>query len=92
MTLAEQLLVVSLLAGLGCFGLAASQEQLQRQRVEAVALDLCRQWMHATPVGMALCDPGNHSVVETSAAFFIFWARSPSGLIASPCQDPASSR
>jgi hypothetical protein len=40
MTLAEQLLVVSLLAGLGCFGLAASQEQLQRQRVEAVAGEL----------------------------------------------------
>jgi PAS domain-containing protein len=62
--------------------------QLQEaQRVEAEALDLGRQWMHATPVGMALCDPGNHSVVETSAAFCIFWARSPAGLIASPCQD-----
>ena len=40
MTLAEQLLVVALLGGLGCLGLAASQEQLQRQRVEAVAGEL----------------------------------------------------
>ena len=40
MTLTEQLLVLGLLGGLGCFGLAASQEQHQRQRVEAVAGEL----------------------------------------------------
>jgi hypothetical protein len=37
MTLAEQLIVVSLLGGLGCWGLSCSQEQRHRQRVEAVA-------------------------------------------------------
>ena len=37
MTLSEQLIVVSLLGGLGCWGLSCSQEQRHRQRVEAVA-------------------------------------------------------
>ena len=37
MTLAEQLIVVGLLGGLGCWGLSCSQEQRHRQRVEAVA-------------------------------------------------------
>ena len=40
MTLAEQLVVVSLLSGLGCLGLVSAQEQRQRQRVEAVASEL----------------------------------------------------
>ncbi len=39
MTLAEQLIVVGLLGGLGCWGLSCSQEQRHRQRVEAVASD-----------------------------------------------------
>ena len=37
MTLAEQLIVVGLLGGLGCWGLSCSQEQRHRQRVDAVA-------------------------------------------------------
>ena len=40
MTLAEQLVVVALLGGLGCWGLALGQEKRQRQKVEAVAGDL----------------------------------------------------
>ena len=40
MTLTEQLVVVALLGGLGCWGLSCSQEQRQRQRVEAVASEL----------------------------------------------------
>ena len=39
MTLAEQLIVVGLLGGLGCWGLSCSQEHRHRQRVEAVASD-----------------------------------------------------
>jgi Tfp pilus assembly protein FimT len=40
MTLAEQLVVVALLGGLGCWGLALGQEQRQRLRVEAVSSEL----------------------------------------------------
>ncbi len=40
MTLAEQLVVVGLLGGLGCWGLTCGQEQRQRQKVEAVASEL----------------------------------------------------
>ena len=40
MSLAEQLVVVALLGGLGCWGLALGQEKRQRQKVEAVASDL----------------------------------------------------
>ena len=40
MTLAEQLVVVGLLGGLGCWGLSCSQEQRQRQKVEAATSDL----------------------------------------------------
>lgn len=40
MTLAEQLVVVGLLGGLGSWGLAIGQEKRQRQKVEAVAGEL----------------------------------------------------
>jgi Tfp pilus assembly protein FimT len=40
MTLAEQLVVVALVGGLGCWGLAIGQEKRQRHKVEAVAGDL----------------------------------------------------
>jgi len=40
MTLAEQLVVVSLLGGLGGWGLALGHEKRQRQKVEAVAGEL----------------------------------------------------